>query len=329
MTEAPTHPRDADPTLDRVNLATSLPFITFHLMSLLVFVTGVEWKWVLVALVSYYVRMFGVTAGYHRYFSHRAFKTNRVFQFMLAWLAQMSAQKGALWWAANHRHHHRYSDAPEDIHSPVRKGFWWSHIGWILSRRYEKTNYDAIKDFSRFPELVWLNEHYLVPPLTALVVAVLVGGLNGFVWGAVIPTVLLWHGTFTINSLSHIFGKRRYLTTDTSRNNFVLALITCGEGWHNNHHYHQNTANQGWFWWEIDLSFYVLKVLSWFGVVSDLRLPRPETKFAFRNYTDAQKAELARQQTIGFGEWALPKPPTPTPEPILAVPVVPAVATAK
>ncbi len=270
----------------------SLPFIAFHLLMGLVFVTGVTWEWVLVAFISYYVRMFGVTAGYHRYFSHRAFKTNRVFQFILAWLAQMSAQKGVLWWAAHHRHHHRHSDTAEDIHSPLRRGFWWSHVGWFLSYRYEETNFNAIKDFARFPELVWLNKHFLVPPLSALAIAWFVGGLPGVVWAGIVPTVLLWHGTFTINSLSHVFGKRRYLTTDGSRNSFLLALITCGEGWHNNHHYFQNTANQGWFWWEIDVTYYVLRILSWFGIVSDLRLPRHEAKFAFRNYTEEQRRLL-------------------------------------
>lgn len=318
MTDAP---NAYDPKLDRPNLAASIPFITAHLLVGLVFVTGVSWQLVLLMLFSYYLRMFGVTAGYHRYFAHRAFKTNRVFQFLLAFLAETSAQKGALWWAAHHRHHHRFSDQPEDIHSPARKGFWWSHVGWILASRYEKTNYAAIKDFARFPELVWLNEHFLVPPLLGAVVLYFLGGLPFVVWGGIVPTVLLWHGTFTINSLSHIFGKRRYLTTDTSRNNFLLALITCGEGWHNNHHYHQNTANQGWFWWEIDLSFYALKALSWVGVVSDLRLPRPETKFAFRNYTAEQRAALALPSGFKSLE-VVTRPPAPTPEPMPALSLV-------
>lgn len=332
VTEAPTTETVAadDPKIDRLNLATSLPFLSFHLMSVLVLFTPFEWKWLLVCLASYYVRMFAVTAGYHRYFSHRAFKTGRVFQFILAWVAQMSAQKGVLWWAAHHRHHHKDSDGLTDIHSPVRRGFWWSHIGWVLSRRYEKTNYDTIKDFARFPELVWLNEHYLVPPLSALALAVFFGGLPALVWGAVIPTVLLWHGTFTINSLSHVFGSRRYLTTDTSRNNFLLALITCGEGWHNNHHFHMNTANQGWFWWQIDFSYYVLKFLSWFGIVSDLKKPKDEIKYAYETYTAEQKAELKAQSSIGFNGWAegkvgggkFAKPTVPTPEPMLAIPSV-------
>lgn len=294
MTPAP-QVTASDAKLDRPHLAVSFPFLAFHLLTPLVLVTGVKWEWVLLALASYSVRMFGVTAGYHRYFSHRAFKTNRVFQFVLAWLAQMSAQKGVLWWAAHHRHHHKYSDTTLDPHSPLQRGFWWSHVGWILARRYEKTHYEGIKDFARFPELVWLNENHLLPPLSALAVAGLVGGLPWMVWAGVVPTVLLWHSTFSINSLSHLFGSRRYLTPDSSRNNFLLALITFGEGWHNNHHFAQGAARQGWFWWEIDITFYALQLLSWLGIVRDLRPPRPEKKFAFRSYTQEQQLELKAQ----------------------------------
>jgi stearoyl-CoA desaturase (delta-9 desaturase) len=256
--------------------------------------------------------MFGVTAGYHRYFAHRAFKTGRAFQFVLAVLAQSSSQKGVLWWAAHHRHHHRYSDMPEDIHSPARRGFWWSHVGWIVSPRYEATNLSAIKDFARFPELRWLDRHPFLVPTVLMVVLFLVGGLPLLVWGGIIPTVALWHGTFTINSLTHIFGKRQYLTGDMSRNSFLLALVTCGEGWHNNHHYHQNTANQGWFWWQVDLTFYVLKALSWFGVVSGLRLPSEQTKNAHLAYTPEQRAQLEQESRYGM---FLPQAPAAAPAP--------------
>ena len=255
------------------DLGTMVPFLLIHASVLLVLTVPFSWTMVALLVGSYYLRMFGVTGGYHRYFSHRSYKLNRFWQFCFAFLAQTSAQKGALWWAAHHRHHHKDSDGVTDIHSPVRRGFWWSHIGWVLSRRYEKTNYDAIKDFSRFPELVWLNEHYLVPPLSALALAVIFGGLPGLVWGAVIPTVLLWHGTFTVNSLAHVFGRRRYATEDTSRNSALIALWTMGEGWHNNHHYYQASARQGFFWWEIDPSYYVLKLGSYVGIVRDLKVP--------------------------------------------------------
>ncbi len=296
------------------NLVASIPFIGIHFLLPLAVLFPFKWEYVALVAVSYLVRMFGVTAGYHRYFSHRAFKTNRVFQFLLAFLAQTSAQKGVLWWAANHRHHHRYSDMEEDIHSPARKGFFWSHMAWILVKKYEPTNYAAIKDFARFPELVWLNKNFMVPSVVGLVALFAIGGLPWVFYGGIVSTVLLYHGTFTINSLTHIFGKRRYLTTDTSRNNFWLALITLGEGWHNNHHFHQNTANQGWFWWEIDVTFYVLKVLSWVGLVSDLRMPSEQTKNCYLKYTDEQRAQL--QAETRFNAWrTVPvRKPIETPE---------------
>ncbi|HYO73478.1 MAG TPA: acyl-CoA desaturase, partial [Archangium sp.] len=178
------------------------------------------------------------------------------------------------------------------IHSPLQKGFWWSHAGWILCDKYNATRYDSIKDFARFPELVWLNRLFVVPPVLLAVALYLIGGFSMLVWGFFVSTTLLYHGTFTINSLSHVFGKRRYKTTDTSKNNFLLALITLGEGWHNNPHYHQNTANQGWFWWEVDLSYYSLKALSWVGLVSDLRLPSEQTKYSYLKYSAEDRAAL-------------------------------------
>jgi len=285
----------AAPLASRVDLISLIPFIGWHLLLGLVFVVGVRWEYLAVFAVTYAIRMFAITAGYHRYFSHRAFKTGRVFQFILAFLAQTSAQKGVLWWAANHRHHHRHSDTEDDLHSPTRKGFWWSHVGWIVTKDYEATNTSAVKDFSKFPELTWLNRYSAIPALLMLPVLYALGGLPWVVWGGVVSTVALWHATFTINSLSHVFGVRRYLTTDTSRNSLLLALLTFGEGWHNNHHYHQNTANQGWFWWEVDVTYGILRVLSWVGVVSDLRLPSDQTRYAYRQYSQAQRAQLAGQ----------------------------------
>ena len=263
--------RDADERLDPV---TSIPFVGVHLAALIgVFLVGFHWWYPLAALAGYFVRMFFVTAGYHRYFSHRAFKTSRWFQFVLAFMAESSAQKGALWWAAHHRDHHKYSDQAGDIHSPRQKGLVWSHLGWILCRKYDETKIDRIKDFAQYPELRWLNKYHLVPPVLLAVALFLVGGAPLLVWGFFVSTVLLWHGTFTINSLSHVFGSVRYQSDDDSKNNWLLAIITGGEGWHNNHHYYQSTANQGFYWWEIDTSYYTLKALSWLGVVWDLRNP--------------------------------------------------------
>jgi stearoyl-CoA desaturase (delta-9 desaturase) len=263
--------RDTDERLDPV---TSIPFIAVHLAAFLgVFLVGFRWWYPLLAVGAYFVRMFFVTAGYHRYFSHRSFKTSRWFQFVLAFMAESSAQKGALWWAAHHRDHHKFSDQPDDIHSPRQKGLWWAHLGWILSPKYDRTKLERIKDFAQYPELRWLNKYHLVPPVALAVALFLVGGAPVLIWGFFMSTVLLWHGTFTINSLSHVFGKVRYPSGDDSKNNWLLALITGGEGWHNNHHHYQSTANQGFFWWEIDTSYYTLKMLSWLGIVWDLRTP--------------------------------------------------------
>jgi stearoyl-CoA desaturase (delta-9 desaturase) len=255
-------------------------FVAVHLGTLFAFQVGASVGLVGAAVALYVVRMWAVTAGYHRYFSHRAYKTSRPFQFALAFLAQTSLQKGALWWAANHRHHHKFSDQPEDLHSPVQRGFWWSHVGWILSPRYDATDLVAVKDLARYPELVWLNRWHWAPAVLFGAALALVGGWPLFVWGFLVSTTVLWHGTFVINSLTHVFGSRRYQTSDDSRNNLLFALITLGEGWHNNHHHYQSSANQGFFWWEVDLTYYVLRALAAVGLVRDLRRPPEHARLA-------------------------------------------------
>jgi stearoyl-CoA desaturase (delta-9 desaturase) len=255
----------------RIQWVRSIPFFLVHLVALAGAIwVGFTWKLALLAVALYFVRMFGVTAGYHRYFSHRTFRTSRVFQFLLALLAQTSSQKGVVWWASHHRLHHKKSDQPGDVHSPVLDGFAWSHVGWIVSKEHEETDLSRVQDLAKYPELMWLNRHFLVPPTALAVVIYLIGGGPALVWGFFVSTVLLWHGTFTINSLSHVFGKRRYATSDESRNSALLALITMGEGWHNNHHHYQRSVNQGFYWWEIDMSYYLLWALSKVGLVWDL-----------------------------------------------------------
>jgi stearoyl-CoA desaturase (delta-9 desaturase) len=252
----------------------SLPFYGVHVAAVVgVALVGFSWKWVALAVALYYLRIFGVTGGYHRYFAHRTYRTSRAFQLFLAVLAQSSLQKGALWWAAHHRDHHKYSDGPEDPHSYRERGFWWSHVGWILSRDTEETKLERISDFARYPELRWLNKYHVVPGVVLAVGLWLVGSWPALVWGFFVSTVICWHGTFTINSLSHMWGRRRYATTDDSKNNFVLALLTMGEGWHNNHHYYQRSTRQGFFWWQIDLTYYVLKALQAVGIVWDIHVP--------------------------------------------------------
>jgi stearoyl-CoA desaturase (delta-9 desaturase) len=251
--------------------ALSLPFWGVHVLAIVgIAITGVSWLGLLLTLALYLPRMFFVTGAYHRYFSHRSYKTSRWFQFVLALGATFTAQKGVLWWAAHHRVHHKLSDMPGDLHSVKQSGFWWSHMGWILARDLEGTDLSRIKDFSKYPELRWLDRWWLVPAVAAGVIAFLIGGFFGLVWAFAVPQVLCWHGTFTINSLSHVWGGRRYATDDDSRNNPVLALITLGEGWHNNHHHYQVSARQGFFWWEYDITFYVLRAFAAVGLVWDL-----------------------------------------------------------
>ena len=267
----------------RLDVPRSTPFFLVHLVALGgVFWLGWSWSGLLLALGLYAVRMFGVTGAYHRYFSHRTYKTSRPFQLVLALLAMTSVQKGVLWWAAHHRHHHRMSDQPGDTHSVLQDGFWWSHVGWILAPQNHDTDLDKVKDLARFPELRWLDRYYYLPGVALAVALYFSGGLWALYWGFFVSTTLLWHGTFTINSLTHVFGSKRYITTDNSRNNLWLALITLGEGWHNNHHYYQRATNQGFFWWEIDVTFYVLKALSWVGLVWDLHTPPAHVRDARR-----------------------------------------------
>ena len=257
----------------RIEWFQSLPFFAMHAACAAAFWTGVSWKALALCAGTYAIRMFGITGGYHRYFSHRSYRTGRAFQFVLAWIGCSAAQKGPLWWAAHHRHHHRHSDRAADVHSPDQEGFWWSHVGWVLSRDYNETDLDAIRDFAKYPELRWLNRFHPVPPTVLGLACLLALGWEGAVWGFCISTVVLYHATFVINSLCHMIGRVRYPTADESRNSLILALITMGEGWHNNHHYYAASARMGFFWWEIDLSYYTLKVLAAAGLIWDLKTP--------------------------------------------------------
>jgi len=244
-----------------------------HVGVVIALVRGATWRLVALASAMYLVRMFAITGVYHRYFSHRSYRTSRALQLVLAVLGTTAAQKGPLWWASTHRVHHRFSDTEKDVHSPIRRGFWYSHMGWWLGREHEEVDLRKIPDFAGYPELRWVDRYHVLGPLGLIGGLLLLGGVDVFLWGFVVSTCALMHATFTINSLAHVFGSRRYATTDTSRNNLWLALLTLGEGWHNNHHHYMSSANQGFFWWEIDISFYVLRALEKVGLVWDLRLP--------------------------------------------------------
>ena len=221
---------------DDIVYPEAIPFVLVHLVCLAAIWTGVPTTALVMAAVLYVVRMWGLTAGYHRYFSHRSYKTSRAFQFFMALVAQTSAQRGVLWWSATHRHHHLHSDTPQDVHSPRHMGFFYSHVGWIFSPRRNKADYSTVKDLSRYPELVWLDEHPYLPAVALAVLTFVIGGWPGLIVGFFWSTVVLYHCAFFINSMAHVIGKQRYVTGDDSRNNWWLALITLGEGWHNNHH---------------------------------------------------------------------------------------------
>jgi len=255
----------------------SVSFFLLHLAALAVFWVPFSWGLVALLAVTYLVRMFAITAGYHRYFSHRAFRMGRVPQFILAFLAQTSAQKGVLWWAAHHRDHHRHSDTPKDIHSPIAQSFWWSHVGWVLSDEFDTYDPKTIPDYGKYPELVFLDRvSWICPGLSGAAIfgLGLVPGLGGGAaprWGWALSTVLLFHATFSINSLAHLWGSRRFRTPDHSRNNPVLALITLGEGWHNNHHRFAAACRQGFRWWELDITWLILLGFRLLHIVRDMR----------------------------------------------------------
>jgi stearoyl-CoA desaturase (delta-9 desaturase) len=256
------------------------------------------WEAVVLGMVLYWLRMFGITAGYHRYFSHRSYATSRVFQFILACLAQSSAQKSVLWWAAKHRHHHLFSDTEHDVHSPRHTGFLFAHVGWIFTPKHDTVDLVKVGDFTKYPELMWLHKFELAPAAVLAVVTFLLAGWPGLVVGFFWSTVAVYHATFCINSLAHVHGSKRYVTGDDSRNNWLLAFFTMGEGWHNNHHAYQASVRQGFRWWEIDPTFYIIKALSWLGIVWVLKSPpaavlRNEQKLGSRVIDRAAKDVVA------------------------------------
>lgn len=269
-----------------------LPFVLMHVGCLLVLWVGWSWVAVGVAVGFYAVRMFAITAFYHRYFSHRSFKTSRPMQFIFAVLGCTAVQRGPLWWAAHHREHHRHSDDEGDLHSPKLHGLIFAHMLWFLQPDARQTNTKAVPDLMKFPELRWIDRYDGFVPaamaagmfglgwlLNAIWPSLGTSGWQMLAWGFFVSTVVCYHATYTINSLAHTWGKRRFKTTDDSRNNFWLALLTFGEGWHNNHHHFPGSVRQGFYWWELDLTYYVLWMMSKARLVWDLN-PVPARVYA-------------------------------------------------
>ncbi|MEE4382820.1 MAG: acyl-CoA desaturase [Pseudomonadales bacterium] len=308
---APGPESDGDRSIDLVRI---LPFAALHLACGFALLTGVSGFALAVLAVTYAIRVLGITVGYHRYFSHRAFRAGRGMQFVLALMGASAVQRGPLWWAAHHRHHHRHSDQPEDAHSPVQDSFWWSHMFWFLANGNYRSRVENISDFAKFPELRFLDRFDTVVPIASYVGLFLLGdwvgrtwpgtGTNGWqvlVWGGVIGTVLAYHATFTINSLVHVFGRKRYATGDESRNNGWLWPVTFGESWHNNHHHFPASARLGFYWWEIDIGWYFLRALERLGLVWDLKVVPFHVREGLPN---PRLAERARAAAAAAGERA-------------------------
>ncbi len=273
-------PADAN-RIDRLRV---LPFVALHAACLGIIWVGWSWTALIVAVAGYLVRMFAITGFYHRYFSHKSFQTGRVTQFVFAVLGNSAAQRGPLWWAAHHRRHHQYSDTTEDVHSPRQHGFWWSHVLWFLTPRNFRTDLSAVRDLAKYPELRFLDRYDIVAPalyfallylmgevLRAYVPALGTSGWQLLVWGGAISTVIVFHATCCINSLAHRLGRARYATGDDSRNSLLLALLTLGEGWHNNHHSYAVSCRQSHYWWEIDITYYILRLFGRLGLVWAIR----------------------------------------------------------
>ncbi len=256
---------------DKIDLVRVSPFILTHVLCLGVFFVKFSWSCLLVLAVTYSLRVFALTAFYHRYLSHRAFKTSRVVQFIFAFIGASAGQRGPLWWSAHHRFHHKHSDKPYDKHSPHVRGFFRSHCGWFLLDENFTTDTSLVKDWIKFPELRFIDRYDALPPLVLIVLLYLIGGMKFVFWGYFLSTVLVYHVTFAINSIAHMYGTRTYETNDQSRNNWILALLTFGEGWHNNHHYYPSAASQGRTWKQLDISYLILKALNKLNLVWDLR----------------------------------------------------------
>ena len=279
------------------------PLIFMHLACIGVFWTGVSWPAIVALGLTYSARVFALTAGFHRYFSHRSFKTSRVFQFVLAWTGTSAAQLGPLWWAGNHRHHHQHSDTEQDIHSPKIQGIFWAHIGWVLCKSYNTIQKSRIRDFYQYVELRLLERFHILAPISLACFLYTVGmGLNHYwphlgtsgwqmvMWGFFVSTALVYHVTFCVNSLTHVVGKKRFAIADESRNSLWVALLTFGEGWHNNHHRYPASARQGMYWWEIDITYMLLRVLEKLGLIWDLKGYPP------RIYKEATQAAVPPTQ---------------------------------
>jgi stearoyl-CoA desaturase (delta-9 desaturase) len=285
-------------------VAKKLSFVVFWVVqfsAFLIFVVPFSGGLIALWAVSHFLRAIGLTLAFHRYFAHRSFQMNRAARFVWTFIGTAAMQKGPLWWAGHHVNHHRYADRDGDPHSPMVSGVYYAHIGWFLNDakhdRLEASN-PVIRDFSKAPEIVWLNNFFFVPPLLLAIGMYLFGGMTWLVWGFCLPTMTLAHATFAINTVNHMFGSRRFDTIDESRNNPLTAVFAVGEGWHNNHHRYQRAARNGFYWWEFDPTWYVIRLMQSVGIAWDVKA------VPARIYEEARasKARRATQSIVSIAQ---------------------------
>ena len=258
--------------LARIVLAL-VPLVGVHLALVGLFFVPVTWTAVILFIVVTRISGTGITVGFHRYLAHHAFKTSRWFQFALTAAGCVAMQKGPLWWCVFHREHHKHSDEPGDVHSPVLDGFWYAHFGWLVTQDLSQPNHDNVRDLARFPELVWLDRLWMVPGILVATACYLIDGRSGLLWGFCLGTAVVFQVTFLVNSAGHLWGSQRFDTGDGSRNNFVIGVLAMGEGWHNNHHRAPTSARHGFAKYEVDLAYLIIKTFRALGLVWGVRQP--------------------------------------------------------
>ena len=239
-----------------------------------------SWKALLASAFLYWIgNGLGISMGYHRLHTHRSYKLPQWLEYFLAICATFALEGGPIFWVATHRVHHQFSDKPGDPHSP-REGVWWSHIGWMLVGESGHSNTTLLAKYA--PDLakdrfyVWLNDYHWLFTVALVPVLFLIGGLPLMFWGVGARIVFGLHATWAVNSVTHLWGGRRFETRDDSRNNWWVALLTFGEGWHNNHHAHPTSARHGLAWYELDISWLHITVLKWLGIAKSVRVVKVE-----------------------------------------------------
>lgn len=260
-----------------LNWPTTLVMVVLHIGAIAALFMF-SWKLLALTVVLYWLTTgLGISMGYHRLHTHRSYKVPKALEYFFAVCGAATLEGGPIFWVATHRIHHQKSDQPGDPHTP-RDGAWWAHIGWILLGESKHSNTRLMSKYA--PDLakdrfyIWLNNWHWVPSVLLAVVLYAIGGLPMVLWGVCLRLVFGLHATWLVNSATHLWGSRRFATRDDSRNNWWVALLTFGEGWHNNHHAHPTSARHGLAWYEFDPSWLLLKVLRACGIAKSIQVAR-------------------------------------------------------